>query len=120
MRRTRATRSRWSTGIQARACKPPAREALWYAHICTRRWANLFAREESAVIPSVAVQVWRGGRYGGRGGSVGCRPVRGRAAGKKGALLLGRLVDERTSVLRRLSYRRGDEVGFGRFLGNEK
>jgi len=29
-------------------------------------------------------------------------------------------VDERTSVLRRLSYRRGDEVGFGRFLGNEK
>ncbi len=51
---------------------------------------------------------------------MGCRPVRGRAAGKKGALLLGRLVDERTSVLRRLSYRRGDEVGFGRFLGNEK
>ena len=50
---------------------------------------------------------------------MGCRPVRGRAAGKKGALLLGRLVDERTSVLRRLSYRRGDEVGFGRFLGNE-
>jgi hypothetical protein len=51
---------------------------------------------------------------------VGSRLLRRRAAGKKGALLLARLVDERTSALRQLSQGRAEEVGFGRFLGNRK
>jgi hypothetical protein len=51
---------------------------------------------------------------------MGYRLLRRRAAGKKGALLLGRLVDEQSSVVRRLSRGRAEEVGFGRFLGNDK
>jgi len=69
------------------------------------------------VIPSRAVITVKGCRDGGDYG-VGCRLLRRRAAGKKGGLLLARLVDERTSTLRQLSHGRAEEVGFGRFLGN--
>ncbi len=48
-----------------------------------------------------------------------CGAVWRRAAGKKGALLAGRMADQRSCVVRRLGQGRAGTVGFGRFLANK-
>ncbi len=47
-----------------------------------------------------------------------CRPVWGRAAGKKGGLLAERFVEQQSPIVRQLGHDRAGTVGFGRFLGN--
>lgn len=47
-----------------------------------------------------------------------CWPLWRRAAGKKGALLAGRLVETGSPVVRKLGADRAGTVAFGRFLGN--
>lgn len=47
-----------------------------------------------------------------------CWPFRRRAAGKKGGLLLGRMAEARTPIVRRLGKKRAGIVAFGRFLAN--
>ena len=47
-----------------------------------------------------------------------CRLLWRRAAGKKGALLVGRIVETQSPIVRKLGSNRACTVGFGRFLGN--
>jgi hypothetical protein len=49
-----------------------------------------------------------------------CWPLRGRAAGKKGGLLLDALGHARTPIVRRLGKERAGIVAFGRFLANPR
>lgn len=67
-----------------------------------------------------AVLIFEGGRGDGFWRGLLCRPLWRQASGKKGALLLGRLVESCSCTLRRASQGRKEEVGAGRFLGNEK
>jgi hypothetical protein len=61
--------------------------------------------------------VCRGGEDGFIHGSV-CRPLWGRASGKKGGLLAGRLVEQQSPIVRRLGRDRAGTVAFGTFLAN--
>ena len=61
--------------------------------------------------------VCRGGEDGFVYGSI-CRPLWGRASGKKGGLLAGQLAEQQSPIVHRLGRDRAGTVASGRFLAN--